>query len=102
MLRNILFTSSLCFSLILIVIGSFLRLQNNETAHIWILLGLVTCIIFIVLALIEILPSTRISLIEKLLWFISLIIMGVMAGLIYQVSGRRKKIIARNSNNHIE
>ena len=86
--------TSFLISIILTLVGAFFKIIHSEGADTWLILCILTYLVFIVSAIYEIRTSKRIDNREKTMWTISFIFMSGLAGLIYLLIGRKR--IAEN------
>lgn len=84
------YLASLFFS----IIGAVMKIQHFDYSEILLSLGIISLIIFIIAAFIEVSRSKNISDSEKFMWKVGFITLGAIAGLVYVVSARKR--ILRN------
>ncbi|WP_179352594.1 PLDc N-terminal domain-containing protein [Winogradskyella vidalii] len=84
---HISFISALLFS----IIGTLLKInQYSDFANSFLVLGLILTFIFIILSVIEISKSKKLSPREKMLWTIGLIVFLNIGTIIYYFIGRKR------------
>ncbi|RTY95302.1 PLDc N-terminal domain-containing protein [Flavobacterium sp. GT3R68] len=77
-------------SLILILTGVIFKINHWDAPYLSLLeVGLLSSLLFMVLAIAEIVTSKRIDTGEKILWVMGFLVMSTVAGLIYLLSGRK-------------
>lgn len=79
---------------ILTVVGGWLKIIREPLSEGFLLVALFLTAVFIGIALYEVLTSRRIHRSEKALWTVSFLVMGLLTGLFYLLS-QRKRIVAR-------
>jgi len=77
-------------SFIFSVIGALMKIQHYPFSEVFLSLGIIALIIFIIAAIIEVSRSRKISDSEKFMWKVGFIVFGSIAGLVYLVSGRKR------------
>jgi hypothetical protein len=77
-------------SIIIVLIGAFLKIQHFEGSHIVLIAGLLSQVILAFLCLYEIASSNKFSKTEQLIWLLSFIFLPILAGLIYILSVRKR------------
>ena len=82
--------TSFIISMLLTIIGAYLKITRSEGAETLLMVGLFSTLIFIVSAIYEVRTSTRIAPSEKTMWTIAFIFFSGLAGLIYFFIGRRR------------
>jgi Phospholipase_D-nuclease N-terminal len=81
---------SFLVSLVFGVIGACLKIMHKSGADIFLMIGLVATLIFMVSAITEVFSSRRIAHSEKIMWTIGFIFFSGIAGLVYFLLGRRR------------
>jgi hypothetical protein len=76
--------------LIITIIGAYLKITHTAGADIWLLIGLTLSVVFIILAIYEIITSRKVNSLEKILWTIGLVFFNTITGLIYILAGRKR------------
>jgi hypothetical protein len=94
--KDILIKTSFILSICMSAIGFWLFIHNEKGVNIYLILGLIFHLFFLITALYEIFSSTQISNTEKITWTIGLIILGSIGGLIYLL--RLRKNIEQSLN----
>jgi len=88
-------TWSFFISLVLVLVGAFMKILHLPGAEQLLIVGMVTNGVFVVAALSEVWRSERIDKNEKIMWTIAFIFMGVlgtMAGIVYLLLGRKRVV----------
>ena len=86
-------TWSFFISLVLVLVGAFLKILHLPGAEQLLIVGMVTNGVFIVTALSEVWRSERIDKNEKIMWTIAFIFigfLGTIAGIVYLLLGRKR------------
>lgn len=65
---------------------------NNQDSLIWILIGCLLSLTFIILAIKEVVSSTKLNSAEKTRWILGLVTAGTITGFIYLFYGRQKVV----------
>ncbi len=81
---------SLIISLIITIIGAMFKIMHWPGASTLLIIGLLTSLIYILIALFKIFQIENKSVIEKLLWLIGFICFSWIVGLIYYYSELRQ------------
>ena len=82
--------TSFIISMLLTLIGAYLKITHSEGAETLLIVGVIATLIFIVSAIYEVRTSKRIPSYEKTMWTIAFIFFSGLAGLIYFFIGRRR------------
>jgi len=88
-------TWSFFISLVLVLVGAFMKILHLPGAEQLLIVVVVTNGVFVVAALSEVWRSERIDKNEKIMWTIAFIFMGVlgtMAGIVYLLLGRKRVV----------
>ena len=88
-------TWSFFISLVLVLVGAFMKILHLPGAEQLLIVGMVTNGVFVVAALSEVWRSERIDKNEKIMWTIAFIFMGLlgtMAGIVYLLLGRKRVV----------
>ena len=88
-------TWSFFISLVLVLVGAFMKILHLPGAEHLLIVGMVTNGVFVVAALSEVWRSERIDKNEKIMWTIAFIFMGflgTMAGIVYLLLGRKRVV----------
>lgn len=72
------------------IVGAFMKLYHIYFSQVVMLTGIVTMVIFIILALVEIYKSIKIDGTEKFMWTIGMLLFYFFAGIAYLVWGRKR------------
>ena len=86
-------TWSFFISLVLVLVGAFMKILHLPGAEQLLIVGMVTNGVFIVTALSEVWRSERIDKNEKIMWTIAFIFigfLGTIAGIVYLLLGRKR------------
>ena len=85
---------SFIVSLIITIIGGYLKITHSEGSDSFLIIGIIAMLVFIVSAIYEVRTSNRVDNTEKTMWTIAFIFMSGLAGLVYFLIGRKR--IAKN------
>src|SRR5215471_13369038 len=85
--------------LLITLIGAYIKATHSEGAEVFLIIGAMAWLSFIVATIYEVRTSDRIDKIEKTTWTIAFIVFGGIAGLIYFLTSRRR-IVSSNEINH--
>ena len=85
-----LFKKAFAISFLFTIIGAMMKISHWEYSSFFLIVGILSNILYIVVGIYEVNNSSRISSYEKLLWIIGFIMFSFFVGLIYLISGRRK------------
>ena len=86
-------TWSFFISLVLVLVGAFMKILHLPGAEQLLIVGVVTNGVFVVTALSEVWRSERIDKNEKIMWTIAFIFigfLGTIAGIVYLLLGRKR------------
>ncbi len=83
---------SFTLSIIITVIGALFKIMHLPISTIFLVMGLLTLLIFMVLCILEISNSKKLEGTEKFMWIISFVFFGFITGLLYVLSYRKKII----------
>ena len=83
---------SFTVSILIVLLGSLSKIMHYPFAQSFLIIGLVSMIVFWIVAISEIKSSNKIEGSEKFMWIIGLIFCGSIAGLVYLLSGRKRII----------
>lgn len=84
-----LFKKAFAISLIFTIIGAIMKIYHLEYSSIFLILGIVSTILYVIIGIYEVNNSNRISNSEKVLWTIGFIMFSFFVGLFYFISGRK-------------
>jgi hypothetical protein len=90
MKTGIIVKTSFALSILTTVVGACLKIIHAEGAEVFLIIGLIASLIFIVTAVYEVRTSKRIGYAEKTMWTIALILSGGITGIIYMIVSRRR------------
>jgi predicted membrane channel-forming protein YqfA (hemolysin III family) len=88
-------TWSFFISLVLVLVGTFMKILHLPGAEQLLIVGMVTNGVFVVGALSEVWRSERIDKNEKIMWTIAFIFigfLGTIAGIVYLLLGRKRVV----------
>lgn len=80
--------------LTLTVVGGWLKIIREPISESFLLVALFLTAVFIGIAIYEVVTSRRIHRLEKALWTVGFLVIGLLTGLFYLLSERRR-IVAR-------
>ncbi len=83
---------SFIISFVLTIFGAIFKIMHWPFATVFMTIGIMSLVIFIVASVNEILKSKKIEGAEKFMWVMGFLFFGIFTGLLY-LSGSRKKII---------
>jgi hypothetical protein len=88
-------TWSFFISLVLVLVGAFMKILHLPGAEQLLIVGMVTNGVFVATALSEVWRSERIDKNEKIMWTIAFIFMGfgALAGILYILMGRKRVVL---------
>lgn len=89
--RN-LFKKAFAVAFFFSIIGAFLKIKHLEKATIFLIIGIFSTAIYIAIGIYEVINSSRIKSVEKVLWIIGFITFSFFVGLFYFMSGRKKVV----------
>lgn len=81
-------------SLILSIIGAYLKITHAAGADTWLWISFVAWVVFIIAAIYEVVNSTTINRSEKIMWVVGFILLGSITGIVYLILGR-KRVVAK-------
>lgn len=87
--KQILNISFAC-SFVIVIIGALFKIMHYPYSQLFLILGLISMLVFWFIAIAEIRSSTKIDGSEKFMWIIGLIFFGSIAGLVYILSARKR------------
>jgi hypothetical protein len=85
-----LFQKAFATSFLFIIIGAMMKISHWEYASIFLIIGILSSILFVVVGIYEVNNSNKISSSKKVLWIIGFILFSFIVGLFYLISGRKK------------
>ena len=88
MIKSTFFKPVFIISLILGLVGIGLKLLHLPAGKAFIVISAILTLVYIIIALYEILRSQRITVTEKIMWTIGFIILSTLTGLLYFFLGR--------------
>jgi hypothetical protein len=77
-------------SMLLTIIGALMKINHVPFSNVFLAIGLIALLIFIIYAIIEVNRSKKISDSEKFMWNVGFIFFGSITGLIYIFSARKR------------
>jgi hypothetical protein len=86
---------SFFISLVLVLLGAFMKILHLPGAEQLLIVGMITNGVFVIAALSEVWRSERIDKNEKIMWTIAFIFMGFLgtiAGIVYLLLGRKRVV----------
>jgi NADH:ubiquinone oxidoreductase subunit 2 (subunit N) len=84
-----LFKKAFVISLLFTITGAMMKISHWEYSSIFLIIGILSTILYVVVGIYEVNNSNRISSSEKGLWTIGFIAFSFFVGLFYLVSGRK-------------
>jgi|688.fasta_scaffold1947152_1 NADH:ubiquinone oxidoreductase subunit 2 (subunit N) len=88
--RKKLFKKAFVTSFLFTIIGAMMKIFHWQYASIFLIMGILSTILYVVVGIYEVNKSNRISSSEKTLWTIGFILFSFFVGLYYLISGRKK------------
>jgi len=90
--RDFLIKSSFFVAISITIVLAFIDLTDLDKSIPLIITGIIATLTFIIIALSEVSGSRRIHKSEKIMWFVCLILLSNIAGIIYIFSARKRII----------
>lgn len=81
---------SFALSFVIVIIGALFKIMHYPYSQLFLIVGLISMLVFWYVAISEIKSSTKIDGSEKFMWIIGLIFFGSVAGLVYLLSARKR------------
>lgn len=85
-----LFKRAFAVSLLFTLVGSMMKIYHWEYSSIFLIIGILSTLLYVVIGIYEVNNSKRINSSEKVLWTIGFIMFSFFVGLFYLISGRKK------------
>ncbi|MFM1753713.1 MAG: hypothetical protein RLZZ236_652 [Bacteroidota bacterium] len=85
-------TVSLLLSIVIIIVGTLLKIMHYPCFEMLLLTGFISTFVFWYIAITEIKSSTKISGGEKFMWIFGLIFISSITSLVYLLSARKRII----------
>jgi hypothetical protein len=79
-------------SLFLTIVGALFKIMHWPYASILLTVGLLCSLVYVVLCLMEISNSKKVTGLEKLMWLVGFIFISHITGLVYLLSARKRII----------
>jgi NADH:ubiquinone oxidoreductase subunit 2 (subunit N) len=89
--QNLLYGSFFA-SFILTIVGSLFKIMHWPFASMLLTIGLISLALFVLMSILEIMNSKKIEGTEKFMWVIGFLFFGLITGLIYMLSARKRII----------
>ncbi len=83
---------SLVLSIVTVILGSFLKIMHYPYSQFFLILGVISLLVFWLVAIPEIKSSKKIDGSEKFMWIFGLIFISNIACLVYLLSARKRII----------
>ncbi|CAN5668577.1 hypothetical protein BH10BAC2_BH10BAC2_44670 [soil metagenome] len=96
MKTGIILTVSFIIGIITLVIGAMFKIMHYPGADTFLVIGILTWLVFVITALYEVQRSTTINRTEKLMWTVGFILIAGITAIIYLLF-RRGKVVSRTS-----
>lgn len=80
------------------LLGAWMKILHWSNADLLLAAGLISSVIFTVLALVEIWNSDMVRRQDRIRWTVALILLGSLGGLIYLIFGRRNALQKERTN----
>jgi hypothetical protein len=84
--------------IVFIIVGAWFKLLHYQNADIFLTIGIIASIIFLVIVLYEIHSSKKVRGPEKIMWTVGFIFINTITGLMHFLIGRQKIIKKHNPN----
>ena len=84
-----LFKKAFVISLLFTIIGAMMKITHWEYSSIFLIIGILSTLLYVIVGIYEVNNSNRISSSEKVLWTIGFIVFSFFVGLFYLISGRK-------------
>ena len=72
------------------IIGALMKIEHVNFSEIFLSLGILSLLLFIIMAVMEVNRSRKISDSEKFMWGVGLVFFGGLTGLVYVFSARKR------------
>ena len=79
------FTAAILFTLL----GAWLKLNHFDGAALFLIIGVISTFIYIVIGISEVSQSEKLKTTEKLIWFVRFIAFSFLVGTFYVLMGRK-------------
>jgi hypothetical protein len=86
--RN-LFKNAFTISLLFTLIGAMMKISHWEYSSVFLVIGILSTILYVAVGIYEVNNSKRLSSSEKVLWTIGFIMFSFFVGLFYLIRGRK-------------
>lgn len=100
MKSGVMLCATLFASVVATIVGTLYKIQKVSFGESLLWAAILLYLLFLVIAIYEIIRSKQIDKSEKTLWILALIFFSSVTGLIYLLIGR-KKIVPKISNAHV-
>lgn len=81
---------SFVLSIVIVLVGALFKIMHYPYSQLFLIVGLISMLVFWYLAISEIKSSTKIDGTEKFMWIFGIIFLGSVAGLVYLLSARKR------------
>ncbi|MBK0370661.1 hypothetical protein [Flavobacterium agrisoli] len=83
-----LFKKVFVIALIFSLIGAFMKITHQEYASIFLIIGIILTLAYVIIGIYEVNSSKKIQKTEKLFWTLGFVLFSFFVGLFYFLSGR--------------
>ena len=87
--RN-LFKKAFVIAFVFSIIGALLKINHTGNSSVFLIIGIISTLIYIIIGIYEVNNSTRIKSNEKVMWTIGFTTFSFFVGVYYFISGRKK------------
>lgn len=87
--KNNLFKKAFAIAFFFSIIGALLKINHTENSSVFLIIGIISTLIYIIIGIYEVNNSTRIKSSEKVMWTIGFITFSFFVGVYYFMSGRK-------------
>ncbi len=88
--KVVIYKWSLIATLVFIFLGAFLKIMHYPHGSILLTIGLVSCIGYIILGLVDVFSDKKLNLPERLMWLIGFIFISWITAIVYYPSFKRR------------
>jgi hypothetical protein len=81
---------SFALSFVIVIIGALFKIMHYPYSQLFLIVGLISMLVFWYVAISEIRSSTKIDGSEKFMWIFGIIFLGSVTGLVYLLSARKR------------
>ena len=89
-MNNNIVKHSYLIAFVLTLIGAFMKIEHTPFSGILLALGILSLLVFVITAIMEVNRSRKISDSEKFMWSVGFVTFGGLIGLVYIFSARKR------------